>query len=50
MKKEMVVTLILLKGFHIKGAIKGYDTFSILIESEGKQKIIYKYAISTIQF
>ncbi|MED3080020.1 RNA chaperone Hfq [Bacillus wiedmannii] len=44
------VTLILLKGFHIKGTIKGYDTFSVLIESEGEQQLVYKHAISTIRF
>ncbi|MBW3496587.1 MULTISPECIES: RNA chaperone Hfq [Bacillus] len=44
------VTLILLKGFHIKGTIKGYDTFSVLIESEGEQQFVYKHAISTIRF
>ncbi|MDZ5480101.1 RNA chaperone Hfq [Bacillus thuringiensis] len=44
------VTLILLKGFHIKGTIKRYDTFSVLIESEGEQQLVYKHAISTIRF
>ncbi|MBW3496693.1 RNA chaperone Hfq [Bacillus sp. FDAARGOS_1420] len=44
------VTLILLKGFHIKGTIKGYDAFSVLIESEGEQQLVYKHAISTIRF
>lgn len=48
MQKKKIVTLILLKGFHIKGTIKGYDAFSILIESEGEQHLIYKHAISTI--
>ncbi|MBG9827829.1 RNA chaperone Hfq [Bacillus wiedmannii] len=44
------VTLILLKGFHIKGTIQGYDVYSILIEAEGKQQLVYKHAISTIRF
>ncbi|WP_170953401.1 RNA chaperone Hfq, partial [Bacillus cereus] len=32
------------------GIIRGYDTFSILIEYEGKQQLVYKHAISTIRF
>ncbi|MED1383861.1 RNA chaperone Hfq [Bacillus mycoides] len=50
MQEKKNATLILLKGFHIKGTIKGYDTFSILIESEGEQQFVYKHAISTIRF
>ncbi|PEW62062.1 RNA chaperone Hfq [Bacillus cereus] len=50
MQEKKNVTLILLKGFHIKGTIKGYDTFSVLIESEGEQQFVYKHAISTIRF
>ncbi|MGR6001830.1 RNA chaperone Hfq [Bacillus cereus] len=50
LQKKTLVTLILLKGFHLKGTIKGYDAFSILIESEGRQQLIYKHAISTVQF
>ncbi|WP_130068821.1 RNA chaperone Hfq [Bacillus albus] len=49
-QKRKDITLILLKGLHIKGVIKGYDTFSILIEFEGKQQLVYKHAISTIRF
>lgn len=49
-QKKKDITLILLKGLHIKGIIRGYDTFSILIEYEGKQQLVYKHAISTIRF
>ncbi|MGQ0421123.1 RNA chaperone Hfq [Bacillus sp. HC-Mk] len=45
-----IITMILLKGFHIKGTIQGYDLYSILIEVEGKQHFVYKHAISTIRF
>jgi host factor-I protein len=46
-KKSM--TMILVNGFHIKGIIKGYDLYSILIEVDGKQQFVYKHAISTIR-
>ncbi|PEW56162.1 MULTISPECIES: RNA chaperone Hfq [Bacillus cereus group] len=44
------ITLILLKGLHVKGMIRGFDTYSVLIEFEGKQQLVYKHAISTIRF
>lgn len=44
------ITMILLNGFHIRGTIKGYDMYSILLDSEGKQQLVYKHTISTIRF
>lgn len=44
------ITLILLKGFHVNGTIREYDNFSILIEFEDTQHLVYKHAISTIRF
>ncbi len=49
-QKRQNITLILLKGLHVKGMIRGFDTYSILIEFEGKQQLVYKHAISTIRF
>ncbi|MGU3443425.1 RNA chaperone Hfq [Bacillus cereus] len=49
-QKRKIITLILLKGLHVNGIIKGYDNFSVLIEFEGKQQLVYKHAISTIRF
>ncbi|HDR6246265.1 TPA: RNA chaperone Hfq [Bacillus cereus] len=48
-QKRQNITLILLKGLHVKGMIKGFDTYSVLIEFEGKQQLVYKHAISTIR-
>ncbi|MGG0325879.1 RNA chaperone Hfq [Bacillus mycoides] len=45
-KKSM--TIILVNGVHIKGTIQGYDLYSILVDAEGKQQLVYKHAISTI--
>ncbi|HEO8418416.1 MULTISPECIES: RNA chaperone Hfq [Niallia] len=41
------VTVFLLNGFQIRGFIKGFDNFTVLFESEGKQQLVYKHAIST---
>lgn len=46
-KDNVYVTVILLNGFQLKGFIKGFDNFTILVESDGKQQLIFKHAIST---
>lgn len=46
-KNSIFVTVFLLNGFQLKGLIKSYDNFTILMESDGKQQLIYKHAIST---
>lgn len=47
-KEKVPVTLYLTNGFQVKGNIKGFDNFVIIVEGDGKQQIIYKHAISTI--
>lgn len=46
-KNNVFVTVFLLNGFQLKGIIKSYDNFTVLLESDGKQQLIYKHAIST---
>ena len=46
-KNNIFVTVFLLNGFQLKGSIKSYDNFTVLMESDGKQQLIYKHAIST---
>lgn len=46
-KNSVYVTVFLLNGFQLKGLIKSYDNFTVLLESDGKQHLIYKHAIST---
>lgn len=46
-KNQVFVTVFLLNGFQLKGIIKSYDNFTVLLEAEGKQNLIYKHAIST---
>ena len=41
-------TLFLMNGFQMRGIIRGFDAFVVMLESEGRQQIIYKHAISTI--
>lgn len=42
------VTLFLINGFQLRGVVTGFDSFIVVLESEGKQQLIYKHAISTI--
>ena len=42
------VTVFLVNGFQMRGTIRGFDSFVVLLESEGKQQVIYKHAMSTI--
>ena len=44
----MSVVVFLMNGFQIKGIVKGFDNFTVVIDSDGKQQLIYKHAISTI--
>lgn len=46
-KENVYVTVILLNGFQLKGFVKGFDNFTVLVESDGKQQLIFKHAIST---
>lgn len=41
------VTVFLTNGFQIRGLIKGFDNFTVLLESDGKQQLVFKHAIST---
>lgn len=47
-KDHIPVTIHLTNGFQLRGSIKGFDNFVVILESEGKQMMIYKHAISTI--
>ncbi len=47
-KERVSVTLHLTNGYQIKGTVKGFDNFTIILDSEGKQMMIYKHAVSTI--
>ena len=43
------LTLFLINGYQLRGTILSFDQFAVLLLSEGKQNLIYKHAISTIQ-
>lgn len=47
-KENISVTMYLINGFQLKGHVKGFDNFTVILESDGKQLMVYKHAISTI--
>ena len=47
-KDRVPVTLFLMNGFQLRGVITGFDAFVVVLDSDGKQQVIYKHAISTI--
>ena len=44
----MPVTLFLMNGFQLRGVITGFDAFVVVLDSDGKQQLIYKHAVSTV--
>ncbi len=47
-KDNVPVTVFLTSGFQMKGTIKGFDSYVIMLDSDGKQQMIYKHAVSTV--
>ena len=47
-KDRSSVTMFLMNGFQLHGVIKGSDGFTVVLDSDGKQQLIYKHAISTV--
>jgi len=47
-KDRVPVTIHLTNGFQLKGLVKGFDNFVLILESDNKQMMIYKHAISTV--
>ena len=47
-RDRVPVTLFLMNGFQLRGILTGFDAFVVVLDSEGRQQVIYKHAISTI--
>ena len=47
-RDRVPVTLFLMNGFQLRGIINGYDSFVVVLVTEGRQQMIYKHAISTL--
>lgn len=49
-KERLPVKIFLMKGLQLQGKITGYDMYSVLLEGQGRVQLIFKHAISTIEF
>ena len=47
-RDRQTVTFFLVNGFQLKGVVKSFDNFVVILETDGRQQMIYKHAISTI--
>ena len=47
-RQGSAVTVYLVNGFQLRGLVKGFDAFTVLLEYERKTHLVYKHAISTI--
>ena len=47
-KDRLNVTMFLMNGFQLHGVVRGFDGFTVVLDSDGRQQLIYKHAISTV--
>ena len=47
-REKIPVTMFLMNGFQLRGTVTGYDSFVVVLVTDGKQQMIYKHAISTL--
>ena len=47
-RENTPLTVFLVNGFQMRGTVRGFDPFVVLLDSDGKQQMLYKHAISTI--
>ncbi len=47
-RDRVPVTLFLMNGFQLRGIVTGFDSFVVVLVSDGRQQMIYKHAISTL--
>lgn len=47
-RDKQPLTVFLMNGFQMRGVVRGFDSFTVVLDSDGKQQLIYKHAISTL--
>ncbi len=47
-KEKIPVTIYLTNGFQFRGVVKGFDSYIVILDTDGKQNLVYKHAISTV--
>jgi host factor-I protein len=47
-KERLTITIYLLSGVKLTGRIRSFDKYSVVLEANGQEQLIFKHAISTI--
>ncbi len=47
-KDRVPLTIFLMNGVQLRGIVRGFDNFIVIVEADGKQQMIFKHAISTV--
>ena len=47
-RQNVPLTVFLVNGFQMRGTVRGFDPFVVVLDVEGRQQMIYKHAISTV--
>ena len=47
-KEKTMVTIYLVSGVKLTGRIRSFDKFSVVLESNSQEQLIFKHAISTV--
>ena len=47
-KEKGLVTIYLLSGVKLSGRIKSFDKYSVILETNNQEQLIFKHAISTV--
>jgi host factor-I protein len=47
-REKMPVTVFLISGVKLIGKIKGFDKYSVILEANNQEQLIFKHAISTV--
>lgn len=47
-KTSTPIIIYLMNGVQLRGVVRAFDNFTVLLESDGRSDLIYKHAISTI--
>ena len=48
-REKLSITIFLLSGYELRGFVKGFDNYTIILERGGEEQLIYKHAISTLK-
>jgi len=47
-KERVSITIYLLSGVKLTGRIRSFDKYSVVLEANGQEQLIFKHAISTV--